>query len=186
MSYCQAPRTCYDSESKPFDNEKSYVFPDENIVIVCVVRFHFGDVRYQSSFTVKEAGRFYDTSCQSIMSVTFTSAKSCVLCRLRCHDNVLRHSYAHNEGAHDGNQGGCSCSQGPKELVEKLATLHFPALGGVLGAVPVDKIMVYVIVASFSEIVQDTIAVTIHNSIKEMYDWSGWHVGTSESESNHV
>ena len=64
------------------------MFPDENIVIVCVVRFHFGDVRYQSSFTVKEAGRFYDTSCQSIMSVTFTSAKSCVLCRLRCHDNV--------------------------------------------------------------------------------------------------
>ena len=42
----------------------------------------------------------------------------------------------------------------------------------------VDKIMVYVIVASFSEIVQDTIAITIHNLIKEMYDWSGWHVGT--------
>ena len=34
-------------------NEKTYVFPDENIVIVCVVRFHCGDVRYQSSFTVK-------------------------------------------------------------------------------------------------------------------------------------
>ena len=160
------------------------MFPDENIVIVCVVRFHCGDVRYQSSFTVKVASRFYDTSCLNIMSVTF--AKSCVQCRVRCHDNVPTYSYAHNEGAHDGNQGGCSCSQGPKELVEKSATSHFPALGGVLGAVPVDKIMVHVIVASFSEIVQDTIAVTIHNSIKEMYDWSGRHVGTSESESNHV
>ena len=99
-------------------------------------------------------------------------------CRVRYHDNVLRHSSAHNEGVHDGNRGGCSCSQGPKELVEKLATTRFPALSGVLGAVPVDKIMVYVIVVSFSEIVQDTIAVTIHNLIKEMYDWSGWHVGT--------
>ena len=85
---------------------------------------------------------------------------------------------AHNEGAHDGNRGACSCSQGPKELVEKLATTHFPALSGVLGAVPVDKIIVYVIVASFSEIVQDTIAITIRNLFKEMYDWSGWHVGT--------
>ena len=61
MSYCQAPRTCYDSESKPFDKEKTYVLPDENIVIVCVVLFHCGDVQYQSSFTVEEAGRFYDT-----------------------------------------------------------------------------------------------------------------------------
>ena len=32
--------------------------------------------------------------------------------------------------------------------------------------------------ASISEILQDTIAITIHNLIKEMYDWSGWHVGT--------
>ena len=53
MSYCQAPRTCHDSESKQFDKEKTYVFPDENIVIVCVVRFHCCDVRYQSSFTEK-------------------------------------------------------------------------------------------------------------------------------------
>ena len=48
-------------------------------------------------------------------------------------------------------------------------------------SVPVKKIMVYVIVASFSVIVQDTIAITIHNLIKEMYDWSGWHVGTGSS-----
>ena len=48
--------------------------------------------------------------------------------------------------------------------------MRFPALSGVLEAVPVDKIMVYVIVASFSEVVRDTIAITIHNLIKEMYD----------------
>ena len=83
VSYCQAPRTSYDSESKSFDNEKTYVFPDENIVIVCVVRFHCGDVRYQSSFTVKEAGRFYDTFRQNIMSVTLTSA-STRLVRMAC------------------------------------------------------------------------------------------------------
>ena len=32
--------------------------------------------------------------------------------------------------------------------------------------------------ASILEIVRDTISITIHNLIKEMYDWSGWHVGT--------
>ena len=32
--------------------------------------------------------------------------------------------------------------------------------------------------ASILEIVRDTIPITIHNLIKEMYDWSGWHVGT--------
>ena len=108
MSYCQPLRTCHDSESRSFDKEKTYVFPDVNILIVCVVRFHCGDERYQSSFTVKEAGRFYDTSCQNIMSVTFTSAKICVQRRVRCHDNVPRHSCAHNERAHDGNRGGIS------------------------------------------------------------------------------
>ena len=40
--------------------------------------------------------------------VTFTSAKICVQCRVRYHDNVLRHSPTYNEGAHDGNRGGCS------------------------------------------------------------------------------
>ena len=42
MSYCQALRICHDSESRSFDKEKTYVFPDVNIVIVCVVRFHCG------------------------------------------------------------------------------------------------------------------------------------------------
>ena len=32
--------------------------------------------------------------------------------------------------------------------------------------------------ASILVIVRDTIPITIHNLIKEMYDWSGWHVGT--------
>ena len=32
--------------------------------------------------------------------------------------------------------------------------------------------------ASILEIVRDTVSITIHNLIKEMYDWSGWHVGT--------
>ena len=83
MSYCQPPRTCHDTESKPFDEEKTYVFPGENIVIVCVVRFHCGDLRYPSSFTVEDAGRFYDTFRQNIMSVTFTSA-STRLVRMAC------------------------------------------------------------------------------------------------------
>ena len=48
MSYCQVSRTCHDTESKPFDEEKTYVFPGKNIVIVCVVRFHCGDVWYPS------------------------------------------------------------------------------------------------------------------------------------------
>ena len=51
--------------------EKTYVFPGADIVIVCVLRFNCGHVRYQSSFSVKGSGRFYGTSCQNIMITTF-------------------------------------------------------------------------------------------------------------------
>ena len=58
-------------------NEKTYVFPGMKTSSLSALYVSIA-VMYGTSpsFTVKEAGRFYDTFRQNIMSVTFTSAST--------------------------------------------------------------------------------------------------------------
>ena len=60
----------YDTELKStaeIDKEKTYVFPDGNIIIVGAERFHCAEVLFQPRFTGKKASGFHDTSFQSNM-----------------------------------------------------------------------------------------------------------------------
>ena len=60
----------YDTQLKStveVDKEKTYVFPDGNIISVGAERFHCAEVPFQPSFTATEASGFRDTSLQNVM-----------------------------------------------------------------------------------------------------------------------
>ena len=68
------------------DNEKTYVFPDRNIITVGAERLHCVEALFQPGFTGKKASGFHDTSLQSNMECDVVRR-----CRVvRWHDHVPR------------------------------------------------------------------------------------------------
>ena len=58
------------------DKEKTYVFPDRNIITVGAERFHCAEVLFRPSFDERKTSRFHDTSVQSNMKCDVYSARS--------------------------------------------------------------------------------------------------------------